>query len=69
MYMSDYILNEADIEKVINYLKKHDPENADRDYAIQKLELMMSQASETVRNGGLSDEQLEQTFGKQDKTD
>lgn len=69
MYMSDYVLNEADIERVINYLKIHDPKNADRDYAIQKLELMMGQASETVRNGGLSDEQLEQTFGKQDKPD
>lgn len=69
MYMSDYVLNEADIEKVLNYLRIHDPKNADRDYAIQKLELMMSEASEIVRNSGLSDEELQQLFGEQDKPD
>lgn len=63
--MSDYVLNGADIAKVLNWLKIHDPENADRDYAIQKLEVMMSTASEVVRNSGLSDEQIEQGLKKQ----
>ncbi len=67
--MSDYVLNEEDIEKVINYLKIHDPKNADRDYAIQKLELMMSSASEIVRSGALSDEQIQQGLEEQGKTD
>lgn len=69
MHMSDYVLNEKDIAKVLNYLRIHDPKNADRDYAIQKLEGMMSTASEIVRGSGLSDEQIQQAFGKQDKTD
>ncbi len=65
--MSDYVLNEADIAKMLNFLRIHDPENADRDYAIQKLESMMSTASEAVRNGGLTDEELEQEFKKPDQ--
>ena len=65
--MSDYVLNEADIEKVLNYLRIHDPKNADRDYAIQKLELMMSTASEIVHSSGLSDEEIQEMFGEQDK--
>lgn len=67
--MSDYVLNEADIAKAINWLKIHDPQNADRDYAIQKLETMLSVVSETVRSGEISDEQLKQAFEKPDKTD
>lgn len=64
MHMSDYVLNDEDIEKILNYLKIHDPKNADRDYAIQKLELMMSEASEIVRNSGLSDEQIHKALEK-----
>jgi hypothetical protein len=67
--MSDYVLNEKDIAKVLNYLRIHDPKNADRDYAIQKLEGMMSTASEIVRNSGLSDEQIQKGLEGQDKTD
>lgn len=63
--MSDYVLNEKDIEKVLNYLKEHDPKNADRDYAIQWLELKMSEANELVRHSGLSDEEIKQAFEKQ----
>lgn len=62
--MSDYVLNEADIEKVINWLKINDPKNADRDYAIQKLEVMMSTATDIVRRSGLSDEEITKAFEK-----
>ncbi|HVC36034.1 MAG TPA: hypothetical protein VNE40_01120 [Candidatus Dormibacteraeota bacterium] len=67
--MSDYVLNEKDIAKVLNYLRIHDPKNADRDYAIQKLEGMMSTASEIVRSSGLSDEEIQQGLKDQGKTD
>jgi len=36
----DYELNEKDVESTINFLKLHDPENANRDRAIEFLEFM-----------------------------
>lgn len=38
--MDDYVINEADIEKVLRYLKIHKPEKATRGSAIQLLEIM-----------------------------
>jgi len=49
--MSDYVLNEKDIESTIRYLKIFDPKNADRDYAIQLLEVMQSTAEGIVKDG------------------
>lgn len=62
--MSDYVLNEEDIERVINWLKINDPKNADRDYAIQKLEIMMSTSADIVRRSGLSDNEIRAAFEK-----
>lgn len=33
-----YEKSEEDIEKVLRYLKMHDPKNANRDYAIEMIE-------------------------------
>lgn len=49
--MSDYVLNEKDIESTIKYLKIFDPKNADRDYAIQLLEVMQITAKDIVKDG------------------
>lgn len=49
--MSGYILNEKDIESTIKYLKIFDPENANRDYAIQLLELMQTTAKHIAEKG------------------
>lgn len=65
--MSDYVLNEKDIETVLRYLRIHNPENADRDYAIQKLELMQSAAGVIANSGILTDEQVKEALEKQDK--
>lgn len=47
--MTGYKINEKDIQSVIRYLKIHDPENADREYAIQILELMHDIAKRMVK--------------------
>lgn len=49
--MSDYVLNEKDIKSTIKYLKIFDPKNADRDYAIQLLEVMQIIAKDIVKDG------------------
>jgi len=49
--MSDYVLNEKDIESTIKYLKIFDSKNADRDYAIQLLEVMQITAKDIVKDG------------------
>lgn len=49
--MSDYAINEKDIESVIRYMKIFDPINADRDYAIQLLEVMQGIAIDVVQKG------------------
>ena len=41
-------ITEEDITKVINYLKIHEPKNADREYAVQLLESMNEYAKELV---------------------
>jgi len=42
----DYELNEKDIESTVSFLKLHDPENANRDTAIELLEFMRLAAHE-----------------------
>ena len=51
--MSDhepYQITDEDIQKVITYLKIHDPQNADRDYAIQFIEAMQVKGNEIARS-------------------
>lgn len=45
-----YQITEEDIQKVITYLKIHDPKNADRDYAIQFIEAMQVKGNEIARS-------------------
>lgn len=47
--MNGYQINEKDIQSVIRYLKIHDPDNADREYAIQVLELMHNAVKRMVK--------------------
>ncbi len=56
----EYHINEEDIQAIIRYQKIHDPENADRDYAIQLIETMQSIGSELAR----SDEELAEAIRK-----
>ena len=56
--MSDYEINEEDIKAVLRYLKIHNPENADRDYAVQLLEAMQDTAHNIVQSGIFTDEEL-----------
>ncbi len=44
--MSDYKINEKDIEAVLRQLRIDSPENANREYAIQKLMAMNELAKE-----------------------
>lgn len=46
--MEDFVSNEQNIEAAIKYLKYHDPENADREYAIELLRSMQETAKELV---------------------
>lgn len=48
----EYHYNEEDIQKIVRYLKIHDPKNANRDYAIQYIESMQGFGSELARNDG-----------------
>jgi threonine synthase len=56
--MSDYEINDKDIETVLRYLKIHNPENADRDYAVQLLEAMQNTAHNIVQSGVFTDNEL-----------
>lgn len=49
-----YNISEEDIQKIINYLKFHDPKNADREYAIEFIESMQITSNEIAR----TDEEL-----------
>ena len=55
-----YEINEEDIDKIIRYQKIHDPDNADRDYAIQLIESFQGFSSELAR----SDEGLAEAIRK-----
>ena len=52
-----YEINEKDIATVIRHLKIHDPANADREYAIQVLELM-HEIAKRVANADLEAAEL-----------
>lgn len=56
----EYHISEEDIQAVIRYLQIHDPENADRDYAIQLIESMQGFGNELAR----SDEALAEAIRK-----
>jgi hypothetical protein len=49
-----YDISEEDVQKVITYLKFHDPENANREYAIEFIEAMQVKSNEIAR----TDEEL-----------
>lgn len=46
--MSDYEINQKDIESVIRHLKINDPDNADEEYATELLHSMNDVAKELV---------------------
>jgi 5-formyltetrahydrofolate cyclo-ligase len=54
----DYEFTEEDIQKVINYLSIHDPENADRVYAVQLLQHMQDKAFDVANSGVLTEEEI-----------
>jgi DNA-binding phage protein len=62
----DYEINEKDIESVIKYLKIHNPENADREYAIQLLNLMQNSMGQIARSVDLTDEQIQKAIGSEE---
>ena len=49
-----YDISEEDVQKVITYLKFHDSENANREYAIEFIEAMQVTSNEIAR----TDEEL-----------
>lgn len=46
----EYHDNEEDIQSVIRYLEHHDPDNANREYAIQLIETFKGFGSEITRS-------------------
>lgn len=66
--MSNYEFTEEDVQKVLNYLTIHSPENADRDYAVQLLEQMQDKAFNIVNSGVLTDEEIEQALESNNKS-
>lgn len=63
--MSDYEINEKDIESVLEYLSHHDSANADREYAVQLLYSMQETAKELVGQDLEFAKLLELTLKKQ----
>ena len=62
--MSDYEFTEDDIQKVLDYLTLHDPENADRDYAVQFLQQMQDNAFNFANSGVLTEEEIAEALKK-----
>jgi len=62
--MSGYEINPDDVDKVLTYLKHHDPENADKEYAIQLLESMRHTAKKLVEQNLTFAELLELALKK-----
>jgi hypothetical protein len=60
----DYEFTEEDIQKVINYLTIHNPENADRDYAVQLLQQMQDNAFNVANSGVLTEEEIAEALKK-----
>lgn len=64
-----YEINEEDIKKAINYLKFHDPKNADREYAIEFIEAMQVEGNEIARTDEKLAEAIRDFTHKKDKDD
>jgi predicted nucleic acid-binding protein len=60
----NYEFTEEDIKKIVNYLSIHDPENADRDYAIQLLQQMQDKAFNVASSGVLTEEEIAEALKK-----
>lgn len=60
----NYEFTEDDIQKVLDYLTHHNPENADRDYAIQLLQQMQDNAFNVANSGVLTEEELAEALKK-----
>ena len=65
--MDGYVINEEDIETVIRYLKIHKPEKANRECAIQVLEIMHGAAKRVASNSPEFAEELEKALLQQDQ--
>lgn len=61
-----YKINEEDIQSVIRYLELHDPQNANRDYAIQLIESFKEFGSEVARSDESLAEMIRQATEKKD---
>ena len=57
---NEYHINEEDIAKIIKYLEFEDPDNANREYAIQLIESIQISSNEIAR----SDEALAEAIRK-----
>lgn len=62
---NEYHINEEDIAKIIKYLEFEDPDNANREYAIQLIESMQISSNEIAR----SDEALAEAIRRHTKKD
>ena len=62
---NEYHINEEDIAKIIKYLEFEDPDNANREYAIQLIESMQISGNEIAR----SDEALAEAIRRHTKKD
>jgi hypothetical protein len=62
--MSNYEFTEEDIQKVLNYLTIHSPENADRDYAVQLLQQMQDKAFDVANSGMLTEDEIADAIKK-----
>lgn len=60
----NYEFTEEDIQKVLDYLTHHNPENADRDYAIQLLQQMQDNAFDVANSGVLTEEEIAKAIKK-----
>lgn len=60
----NYEFTEEDIRKVLDYLTHHNPENADRDYAIQLLQQMQDEAFGVVNSGVLTEDEIAEAVKK-----
>lgn len=60
----NYEFTEEDIQKVLEYLTHHNPENADRDYAIQLLQQMQDEAFDVANSGVLTEDEIAKAIKK-----
>jgi hypothetical protein len=65
----EYHISEEDIQKILRYLQIHDPENANREYAIQYLDSMEGFGSELARADESLAEAVKKKLDEKDKKD